>query len=176
MQLPATTTEYLKPRRAVQLWQPRFTRLLGSDDAFQANLYARGCRYYYYTFFTTTHSTIKEETRCSSSSSSTCISVRDNACSGAVVRPCLRFTNALGQLRTIATSSRQQEGEMSHDIVLKLQSLDFGDVYRRRDKFSLNRTKVSRTTSILTVEMQLAWALVSFDAGVYSINAVCFVL
>ena len=70
--------------------------------------------------------TTKEETRCSSSSSSTCISVRDKACSGAAVRPCLRFTNALGQLRTIATSSRQQEGEMSHDIVLKLLSLDFG--------------------------------------------------
>ena len=102
--------------------------------------------------------TTKEETRCSSSSSSTCISVRDNACSGAAVRPCLRFTNALGQLRTIATSSRQQEGEMSHDIVLKLQSHDFKCVYRRQHENSLNVNKHSQTTSILPVLRNLRFA------------------
>ena len=62
------------------------------------------------------------------------------------------------QLRAIATSSRQQEGEMSHDIVLKLQSLDFKCVYRRQHENSLNVNKDSWTTSILAMESQLAWA------------------
>ena len=94
--------------------------------------------------------------RCFCCSRTAAISVRDNACSGAAVRPCIRVSNAFGELRTIATSLLQEEGEISHDIVLKLQSLDFGHAYRRSDKLSLHSTKVSRTTSILTVESHLA--------------------
>ena len=86
--------------------------------------------------------TTKEETRCSSSSSSTCISVRDNFSSRAALRSCSRFTNAFGQLRTIATSSRQQEGEISHEIVLKLQSLDFGSAFGREDEEFVEREQV----------------------------------
>ena len=118
----------------------------------------RGVPLQIYTFSATTLSTTKEETRCSSSSSSTCISERDNASSRAALRSCSRFTNAFGQLRTIATSSRQQEGEISHEIVLKLQSHDFKCVYRRQHENSLNVNKDSWTTSILTVESHLAWA------------------
>ena len=70
---------------------------------------------------------------CSSSSSSTCISERENASSRAALRLCSRFSNAFGQLRTIATSLLQEEGEISHDIVLKLQSLDFGSAFGRED-------------------------------------------
>ena len=88
---------------------------------------------------TTVHSrqqhiaTTEEETRWSSSSSSTCISERENASFRAAVRLCSRFSHAFGQLRTIATSLLQEEGEISHDIVLKLQSLDFGSVFGRED-------------------------------------------
>ena len=60
------------------------------------------------------------------------IAERDNASSGAAVRHCIRISNAFGQLRTIATSLLQEEGEISHDIVLKLQSLDFGSVFGRQ--------------------------------------------
>ena len=96
--------------------------------------------------------------RCFCCSRTAVISVRDNACSGAAVRPCTRVSNAFGELRTIATSLLQEEGEISHDIVLKLLSHDFGHVYRRSDKLSLNRPKVSRTTSILTVLRDLRFA------------------
>ena len=102
--------------------------------------------------------TTKLETRCSSSSSSTCISERENASFRAAVRLCSRFTNAFGQLRTIATSLLQEEGEISHDIVLKLQSLDFGSVFGRQIWEALRMLNEAITTSILTVESHLAWA------------------
>ena len=71
--------------------------------------------------------------RCFCCSRTAAISVRDNACSGAAVRPCTRVSNAFGELRTIATSLLQEEGEISHDIVLKLLSHDFGSVFGRED-------------------------------------------
>ena len=72
--------------------------------------------------------------RCFCCSRTAAISVRDNACSGAAVRPCIRVSNAFGDLRTIATSLLQEEGEISHDIVLKLQSHDFKCVNGRQDE------------------------------------------
>ena len=64
----------------------------------------------------------------------------------------------LRSFETITMSLRWREGEISHEIVLKLLSHDFGDVYRKRNKLSVHRTKVSKTTSILAMESHLAWA------------------
>ena len=51
----------------------------------------------------------------------------------------MRVGNAFGQLRTIATSLLQREGEISHDIVLKLLSHDFNCVNGREDEEFVER-------------------------------------
>ena len=51
----------------------------------------------------------------------------------------MRFGNAFGQLRTIATSLLQREGEISHDIVLKLLSHDFNCVNGRQHEEFVER-------------------------------------
>ena len=82
---------------------------------------------------TTRSSTTKLETRCSSRILATAICVRDNGLLPAAVRPCLRFTNAFGELRASTASLRQREGENSTPFMLFVLSLDFGSVFGRED-------------------------------------------
>ena len=64
----------------------------------------------------------------------------------------------LRSFETITMSLLQREGQNSTSFMLFLLSLDFGHAWRRQHENSLNVNKDSWTTSILTVESQLAWA------------------
>ena len=76
--------------------------------------------------------TTKLDQACSSRILATAICVRDNGLLPAAVRPCLRFTNAFGELRASTASLRQREGENSTSLMLFLGFFDFDDADDRQ--------------------------------------------